>query len=114
MYALQPTALMTASPKQPSLPYWDCLCSCNTYQPGDTYGLLWLSAFLGLFGLVCMPLQDMVARAGKFVVLFKRPGHRVIINSRGDMLVRPSFMEISTQRAGLGAAREGLCVLHSA
>ena len=59
-------------------------------------------------------LQDMVARACKFVVLFKRPGHRVIINARGDMLVRPSFMEISTQRAGIGAALEGLWALHGA
>ena len=55
-----------------------------------------------------------MARAGKFFVLFKRPGHRVIINAWGDMLVRPSFMEISTQRAGIGAAGERLCALSRA
>ena len=31
--------------------------------------------------------QDIVARSAKFGV-FKRPGHRVLINRRGDMLVR--------------------------
>lgn len=31
--------------------------------------------------------QDAVTRAAKFGI-FKRPGHRVLINSRGDMLVR--------------------------
>ena len=34
---------------------------------------------------------------GKMFVLYKRPGHRVIINMYGDMIVRPSFAEASTQ-----------------
>lgn len=31
-------------------------------------------------------------------MLYKRPGHRVIINSQGDMLVRPSFIEMTLSR----------------
>ena len=34
----------------------------------------------------------------KFLVLYKRPGHRVIVNSQGDLLVRPSFIEMSLSR----------------
>lgn len=34
----------------------------------------------------------------KFVMLYKRPGHRVIINGQGDMLVRPSFIEMTLSR----------------
>ena len=30
--------------------------------------------------------------------MYKRPGQRVIINSKGDMLVRPSFIEMSLSR----------------
>ena len=30
--------------------------------------------------------------------MYKRPGHRVIINSRGDLIVRPSYAEASVQR----------------
>ncbi len=39
--------------------------------------------------------QDAVARAPKFLVLYKRAGQRVLINKNGDMLVRPSFIENS-------------------
>ena len=30
--------------------------------------------------------------------MYKRPGHRVVINSDGDLIVRPSFIEASVQR----------------
>ena len=43
-------------------------------------------------------MQDVVARRGKMLVLFKRPGHRVIINSRGDLIVRPTYAEASVRR----------------
>lgn len=43
-------------------------------------------------------LQDMVARRGKMVIFYKRPGQRVIINARGDLLVRPTFAEANVQR----------------
>ncbi|BDA51086.1 hypothetical protein COCOBI_17-3060 [Coccomyxa sp. Obi] len=39
--------------------------------------------------------QDAVAKAPKFLVLYKRAGHRVVINANGDMAVRPSFIENS-------------------
>ncbi|CAL8466199.1 g5735 [Coccomyxa elongata] len=39
--------------------------------------------------------QDAVAKAPKFLVLYKRAGQRVVINANGDMLVRPSFIENS-------------------
>ena len=39
--------------------------------------------------------QDVVARGGKFWVLYKRGGHRVLINKRGDLVVRPNPMEAS-------------------
>ena len=46
-------------------------------------------------------LQDAVVRSGKFVILYKRPGHRVLINAAGDLIVRPSYVESSVrQRPG--------------
>ena len=33
-------------------------------------------------------------RVGKFLVLFSRPGQRVIVDYRGDVVVRPSPHEI--------------------
>jgi len=35
-----------------------------------------------------------VTRGGKFWKLYKRPGHRVIINADGDLIVRPTFIEV--------------------
>ena len=55
-------------------------------------------------GLLCFgrtlfaEVQDIVARRGKFWLLYKRSGHRVIINMRGDLIVRPSFAEANVQR----------------
>ena len=42
--------------------------------------------------------QDAVTRGGKFWKLYKRPGHRVIINADGDLIVRPTFIEANVQR----------------
>lgn len=39
--------------------------------------------------------QDVVARGAKFVAMYKRGGHRVLINKLGDLIVRPSAMESS-------------------
>ena len=41
-----------------------------------------------------MNLQDAVPRIGKFMNLFYRPGKRVIVDYRGDVVVRPSPYEI--------------------
>ncbi|KAL0038251.1 hypothetical protein WJX79_010181 [Trebouxia sp. C0005] len=43
--------------------------------------------------------QDVVTRGGKFVVLYKRPGKRVIVNNEGRMMVSPSSMEASIQQS---------------
>ncbi|CAL5228580.1 g11739 [Coccomyxa viridis] len=48
--------------------------------------------------------QDAVARAPKFLVLYKRTGQRVIINHNGDMLVRPSFIESSLLQLPCGGS----------
>jgi len=42
-------------------------------------------------------LQDAVVHRGKLIRMYKRPGHRVIINMDGDLIVRPTFAEASTQ-----------------
>jgi hypothetical protein len=47
--------------------------------------------------------QDAVARAPKFLVLYKRTGQRVYINHTGDMIVRPSFIENSIMQLPGGA-----------
>ncbi|KAK9801989.1 hypothetical protein WJX73_007271 [Symbiochloris irregularis] len=43
--------------------------------------------------------RDPVPRAGKFVCLFKRPGHRVLINLKGELVVRPNALELQLQRS---------------
>lgn len=62
-----------------------------------------------------------MARNAKFWLLYKRPGQRVLINDRGDMLVRPSYAELSMQQSpfmtSLAQARRPLaariCILGS-
>ena len=39
--------------------------------------------------------QDIVARSAKFFTMYKRSAHRVIINRKGDLLVRPRPIEAS-------------------
>lgn len=50
--------------------------------------------------------DDAITRAGKFWVLYKHVGHRVLINRRGDLLVRPSFVEYSIRRSPGGSVRD--------
>lgn len=38
--------------------------------------------------------RDPVTRAGKFFVMMKRPGHRVLLNQRGELVVRPNALEL--------------------
>ena len=56
-----------------------------------------------LFGAHCCSMmlirsfaqaQDAVTRGAKFCKMYKRPGHRVIINADGDLIVRPTFIEV--------------------
>ena len=44
-----------------------------------------------------MAVQDVIARAGRFWGLYKRAGHRVMINPSGDLIVRPTFIEAAAQ-----------------
>ena len=41
-------------------------------------------------------------RSGRFYGLFKRAGHRVIVNGLGDMLVRPSPLDASMLQTPAG------------
>ena len=45
-----------------------------------------------------------MARSAKFWVFYKRAGQRVLINDRGDMLVRPTFTELSIQQSPMGSS----------
>ncbi len=49
-------------------------------------------------------MQDAVPRVGKFLTLFSRPGKRVIIDYRGDVVVRPSHYEIFIRNGEPAAA----------
>ncbi|GAB4815923.1 hypothetical protein N2152v2_002969 [Parachlorella kessleri] len=42
--------------------------------------------------------DDAVASQGKFLVLYKRAAHRVILTAQADLVVRPSYIEASVRR----------------
>ena len=50
--------------------------------------------------------DDVITRAGKFLFLFKHVGHRVLLNRRGDLVVRPSFVEYSIRRSPGGSLKD--------
>ena len=58
---------------------------------------------LANFNTFC-DMQDVVTREGKLLILYKRPGQRVIIDAKGRLIVRPTHLEASVQRdtAGTG------------
>ena len=66
-----------------------------------------LTLLMSSNALTCTPdtmlpyVQDAVARRCKLCFLYKRPGQRVIINRRGDMLVRPTFIELTLNQTPL-------------
>lgn len=49
---------------------------------------------------------DPFPQAGKFWFLYKHVGHRVLISRRGDILVRPSFVEYAIRRSPGALVRE--------
>ena len=50
-----------------------------------------------------------MTREGKFIFLYKRPGQRVLINSFGNMLVRPLYAELALkQRMSAGSVADHL------
>lgn len=50
--------------------------------------------------------DDVITRAGKFFFLFKHVGHRVLLNRRGDLVVRPLFVEYSIRRSPGGSLKD--------
>lgn len=56
----------------------------------------------------CPPLCLAVAKAGKFLFLFKRCGHVTLINPEGDLIVNPS--ERSRSRLGRCPVGSLLCI----
>ncbi|KAK9808451.1 hypothetical protein WJX73_006949 [Symbiochloris irregularis] len=63
--------------------------------------------------------QDPIPKAGKFLILSKRPGHRVLINRRGEIVVRPNPLELQIQSGqnvshhwllSYGAAMTAVCL----
>ena len=53
-----------------------------------------------------------MARAPKFLCLYKKTGQRVIINHSGDMLVRPSFIETSLFKKPFGELAASFTPIH--
>ena len=49
---------------------------------------------------------DAVTRAGKFLCLYKHVGNRVLVNVRGDLIVRPSYVEYALRRTPGGSVTE--------
>lgn len=49
--------------------------------------------------------QDIIVHSGKFVSYYKRPAWRVILHPAGDMVVRPSYMEVTLHRMVGGGAK---------
>ncbi len=47
-------------------------------------------------------IQDIVTRGAKFLVLYKRPGKRAIVNGLGRLMVSPTLMEASVQQNTAG------------
>lgn len=41
----------------------------------------------------CSPPLPCTRPAGKFLLLYKRAAHRVVLSSSGDLIVRPSYLE---------------------
>ena len=79
---------------------------------GLTYKVWAVSRRKGMHVVHC--LQDAVARTAKFVLLFKRPGQRVMINVKGDLIVRPSYAEANLQRTLAGGQTKLTLVLCTA
>jgi hypothetical protein len=48
-------------------------------------------------------VQDAVPRTGKFMFLYKRPGQRVFLSPRADLVVRPSPLELRVHLISGGA-----------
>ncbi|KAK9814642.1 hypothetical protein WJX72_009144 [[Myrmecia] bisecta] len=58
--------------------------------------------------------QDLVTRKGKVFIMYKRPGQRVLISRLGDLIVRPSWIEVSIRQRGNGSVAQHLLASYQA
>ncbi|KAK9814286.1 hypothetical protein WJX72_003434 [[Myrmecia] bisecta] len=58
--------------------------------------------------------QDLVTRKGKVFIMYKRPGQRVLISRLGDLIVRPSWIEVSIRQRGGGSVAMHLLMNYKA
>lgn len=59
----------------------------------------------------CCIMQDPVPLMAKFGALYARPGHRVLITPRGDMLVRPTPLDHKLTITGYSTQHGCACML---
>lgn len=94
-----PTTVVTYTVGAPRVGNHSFARSCNTVCP-DSWSII--------------NDQDIVARQAKFLT-FKRSGERVLINAHGDMVVRPTFMEMSVHnRPGASSVSQHLLASYRA
>ncbi|KAK9814194.1 hypothetical protein WJX72_002000 [[Myrmecia] bisecta] len=58
--------------------------------------------------------QDLVTRKGKLLWMYKRPGQRVLISRLGDLIVRPSWIEVSIRQRGEGSVADHMLTSYQA
>ncbi|KAK9805215.1 hypothetical protein WJX72_006814 [[Myrmecia] bisecta] len=58
--------------------------------------------------------QDLVTRKGKLLWMYKRPGQRVLISRLGDLIVRPSLIEVSIRQRGEGSVADHMLASYQA
>ena len=81
-------------------PMWLCTLFPGRHWPQASTAVSQVTLYWGMKPVVhccsnvAWMLQDAVPRVGKFFILFSRPGKRVIVDYRGDVVVRPSPYEI--------------------
>ena len=54
---------------------------------------------------------DIIPKVGKFVRMYKRPGARVIVDSKGSIVVRPSALELNLRPSEICPSRRHPLVL---
>ncbi|KAK9817845.1 hypothetical protein WJX72_003000 [[Myrmecia] bisecta] len=74
--------------------------SCYTFGAPRTGNYAWAKEFEAAVPNMWHIIndQDLVTRTGRLWGMYKRAGQRVIINARGDLIVRPGFLEAGVQR----------------
>ena len=52
--------------------------------------------------------DDAVSQSGKFIFMYKRAAHTVIVSKRGELIVRPTYAEMSARRSFTPSLKEHL------